>query len=185
MNYPGSIKKTYQKNINYANRGLDLEALLNDSNNYYIEADKAIIYKKPTPITIIDAKFSVKGREITKAYFAEPSTLDYNGIYKGKYLDFDAKVTKSKTSFPLENIHEHQLLHMRRILKHGGITFLIIRMNDKCYYLDGKEIIQFIDNNNRKSIPFSFIEEKGYVIEEKIRPRIDYLKIIDKLYFRE
>ena len=36
-----------------------------------------------------------------------------------------------------------------------------------------------------KSTVAKFIEEKGYVIEEKIRPRIDYLKIIDKLYFRE
>ena len=35
MNYPNKIKREYHKNINYANRGMDLENLLNDSNKYY------------------------------------------------------------------------------------------------------------------------------------------------------
>ncbi len=184
MNYPGGLTKNYNKTINYANRGLDLEDLINISNKYYLEIDRAVIYKKPTPIQIVESKYTNKGIEITKAFFSEPSTLDYNGIYKGKYIDFDAKVTKNKTSFPLENLHPHQYKHIERVIRHGGISFLIIRMNDKYYYLDGNDIIDFINNNNtRKSIPFSYIENKGYVIKEKIQPRLDYLEIIDKLYF--
>lgn len=183
MNYPGGLTKNYNKTINYSNRGLDLEDLINISNKYYLEIDKAVIYKKPTPIQIVESKFTANGREITKAFFSEPSTLDYNGIYKGKYIDFDAKVTKNKTSFPLENLHPHQYNHIERVIRHGGISFLIIRMNDKYYYLDGNDIINFINNNTRKSIPFSYIEDKGYVIKEKIQPRLDYLEVIDKLYF--
>ena len=183
MNYPGNIKKEYNKFTSYANRGMNLEDLLNQSNEYYLNMDMAVIYKKPTPITISEVKYGAKERVITKAYFRTPSTLDYNGIYKGKYIDFDAKETMNKTSFPLQNIHEHQLLHIERVIKHGGISFLIIYMNNSFFYLDGKDIMEFIKNNSRKSIPYSYIEEKGYRIEQKIKPRLDYLKIIDQIYF--
>ncbi len=183
MNYPGNVKKQYNKYTSYANRGMDLEELINQSNEYYLEKDIAIIYKKPTPITISEVKYGEKERVITKAYFRTPSTLDYNGIYKGKYIDFDAKETLNHTSFPLNNIHEHQLKHMESVIKHGGISFLIIYMNGITYYLDGKNIIDFIHNNTRKSIPYSYIEKNGYRIEQKIRPRIDYIKVIDQIYF--
>ena len=57
-------------------------------------------------------------------------------------------------------------------------------MNGIVYYLDGYDIIEFINNNDRKSIPYSYIQEKGYVIDKKIRPRLDYIKVIDKIYFK-
>lgn len=185
MFYPGNVKKEYNKPINYANRGMDLENLLNQSNEYYLETNRAIIYKKPTPITISEVKYGNKERVITKAYFRTPSTLDYNGIYRGLYIDYDAKETKNKTSFPLANLHEHQLLHMKRVIEHGGISFLIIYMNNNFYYLDGKDIIAFTEDNSRKSIPLAYIEEKGYIIEQKIKPRLNYLDIIDQIYFKE
>lgn len=185
MLYPGNIKKEYNKPIIYANRGMDLEELLNQSNEYYLEENRAIIYKKPTPITISEVKYGQKERIITKAYFRTPSTLDYNGIYRGKYIDFDAKETKSTTSFPLANIHSHQLRHIRQIIEHGGLSFLIIYMNGNFYLLNGPDIISFINDNKRKSIPFAFIEKNGYIIEQKIKPRLNYLDIIDKIYFKE
>ncbi len=183
INYPGKAKSNYTKTVNYSNRGMDLEELINLSNEYYLQEDIAVIYKKPTPITIVDASFDSHGRVITKAYFKEPSTLDYNGLYKGRYIDFDAKVTKSKTSFPLSNLHEHQYQHMKNIINHGGITFLIISINNKYYYLDGLDIINFINTNDRKSIPIEYIESKGIEIKAKIKPRLDYIKAIDEKYF--
>ena len=105
MNYPNKIKKNNNKFITYANRGMTLEELINKTNDYYIETDQAIIYKKPTPIGIVKSDY----KNITKAYFKAPSTLDYNGVYKGYYIEFDAKETNSSTSFPISNIHEHQL----------------------------------------------------------------------------
>lgn len=183
MNYPGNVKKEYNKFTTYANRGMNLEDLLNQSNEYYLDMNIAVIYKKPTPITISEVKYGAKERVITKAYFRTPSTLDYNGIYKGKYIDFDAKETLNKTSFPLQNIHDHQLKHIKKVIEHGGISFLIIYMNGIFFYLDGNDIIDFLNNNSRKSIPYAYIQEKGYPIEQKIKPRLDYLKIIDKIYF--
>lgn len=186
MVYPGGTKKTeIKKNIVYANRGMDLESLINESNEYYLLNNIAVIYKKPTPITISEVKYGEKERIITKAYFRTPSTLDYNGIYKGKYIDFDAKETLSHTSFPINNIHEHQLLHMKRIIEHGGISFLIIAMNGLFFLLDGEKILDFIKNNKRKSIPYSFIEENGVIINKKIKPRLDYIEAINNIYFKE
>ena len=55
MQYPNKIKKKTEKVINYSNRGMNLENLINESNEYYVEKDIALIYKKPTPIGISEA----------------------------------------------------------------------------------------------------------------------------------
>ena len=178
MNYPNKIKKEYRKAVNYANRGMDLEAIINDTNNYLLEKDIAVIYKKPTPIGVVNVSYENNKQVITKAYFATESTLDYNGLYKGKYIEFDAKVTKNSNSFPLANIHAHQIKHIRNIIKHGGIVFLIIEMNDNYYLLKGIDLINFIDNNERKSIPFDYIKEKGYILEYNYNKGLNYIDII-------
>lgn len=183
MKYPGNIKKTYKPVVNYKNRGMDLEAIINEACTYYLEKNMAVIYKKPTPIGVVDVDYK-NGAVIKKAYFKEPSTLDYNGIYKGKYIEFDAKECHDKTSFPLKNIHEHQIMHIRRILEHGGYAFLIISMNNEYFLFRGEDLLEFIKQNNRKSIPFHIIKEKGYSLFYKYHIGLDYLKGIEEIYFK-
>ena len=180
MQYPGNIKKKNKSIINYGNRGMDLETLINETNEYYLDNDIALIYKKPTPIGIAKTSFNMYGKVIDKAFFKEQSTLDYNGLYKGKYIEFDAKETKNKTSFPLANVHAHQISHIRNVIRHNGIVFLIIKMNCFYYLLYEKDFIDYIDNNDRKSIPYEYILEKAHVIKEAYNPALDYIKIIDK-----
>ena len=183
VNYPG-LKKEYAKiKQSYANRGMDLENLLNETNQYYLEKDIAVIYKKPTPIGINKVRYENNKQIIKEAYFKTQSTLDYNGIYKGKYIDFEAKETKSKTSFTLNNIHPHQIEHLKNIARHGGIAFLIIRFTElnETYYLGIKELVEFLKNEERKSLPLSFFHEKAILIKDSFNPRIDYLKIIDQI----
>lgn len=176
----------YKKNIGYANRGMFLEHIINDANTYYLSKDIAVIYKKPTPIKVLNVAYrSSKTTLIDKAVFSETSTLDYNGVYKGKYIEFDAKECKNSTSFPLSNIKPHQIEHIKNIMRHNGIVFLIIFMNNKFYLLKGDSLISFIGNNDRKSIPYDYIEEKGYIIKEGYMPRIDYIKAIDEAYLKE
>ena len=181
MKYPNNIKKEYKKEINYKNRGMDLESLINEACKYYLEHDIAIIYKKPTPIGVVDVDYK-NGAVINKAYFKEPSTLDYNGIYKGKYIEFDAKECQSKTSFPLSNIHDHQIKHIHNIIRHGGIAFLIISMNGQYFLFKGIDLLKFIENNTRKSIPYSVIEKLGYLLKVNYSIGIDYIKGIEKAY---
>ncbi len=184
MLYPNNIKKSNHHDISYANRGMDLENLINDANNYYLINDLAVIYKKPTPVKISKVSYD-KNKVEVKGLLNQKSTLDYVGLYKGKYLDFDAKSSNNKTAFPLSNIHNHQLLHIKRILNHGGISFLIIQINQKVYILKGETLINFIKENNRKSIPYKFIIENGYEISFKYNPVLNYLEVIDKIYFKE
>ena len=185
MQYPNHIIKTNHKIINYANRGMDLEDCINDSNAYYLEINRALIFKKPTPIGVIDVTYENHKKMIKNAYFKSHSTLDYNGIYKGMYVDFEAKETKNRTAFPLSNIHPHQINHIRSVIRHGGITFLIILINNIVYLLKGSDFLYYIDNNNRKSIPYDYIKDKGYIIKYGYNPALDYLKIIDEVYLNK
>ena len=181
--YPSGLKKEYKKNvINYSNRGMNLEYLINNANKYYLENDIAVIHKKPTPIQLVDVDY--KKNEIKKAFFKDKSTLDYNGLYRGKYIDFDAKEAHTKTSFPLANIHGHQIKHMEDVLRHGGITFLIVYINDEYYIIKGEDLIIFINSNTRKSIPCSYFESNCYKIELTLNPVLNYLKVLDDIYFK-
>ena len=187
MNYPKGIKHNEAKNkeiINYGNRGMALEEDINITNKYYVDKKIAFIYKKPTPIQVTKIDYSNKGMIIKEAFFKEPSTTDYNGLYKGKYIDFDAKETESKTSFPLANVHIHQIKHIKNIVENGGIGFLIVRFVklNKYFILLGEDLIDFIKKSDRKSIPLSYFEEKGHIIEYGYMPRLDYLKVIDDIY---
>ena len=185
MLYLNNIKKEDTKlTISHSNRGMNLEHIINQTNEYYLKNDIAIIYKKPTPIGIVDVSYKNNKKVIEKAYFKEQSTLDYNGLYRGKYIDFDAKETQNKTAFPLSNIHEHQTEHIRNVIRHKGIVFLIIRMNNKVYLLTGEDYINYIDTETRKSISFKYIEEKAHIIKEAYHPSLDYLKIVDEVYFK-
>jgi recombination protein U len=163
---------------------MGLEDDINITNKYYLDNDIAVIYKKPTSVTIHKAEYPAPHEAIIReAYFKTPSTTDYNGVYKGKYIDFEAKETKSKTSFPLSNIHDHQIKHLKSIVKHGGIGFIIVRfvLLDETYLLFEKDLSDFLNNEDRKSIPYEYFKEKGYLIKIKYSPRLDYLDIIDKI----
>ena len=184
MNYPKGVKNNNNNSyIKFDNRGMGLESDINLTNQYYIDNKKAYIYKKPTPIQVTKIDYKNNSIIIKEAFFKEPSTTDYNGLYKGMYIDFEAKETTNKTSFPLANIHKHQINHIRNIKDNGGIVFLIVRFVslNKDFILMGKDFIDFIDNNDRKSIPISYFEEKGYILDISYIPRIDYLKVIDRI----
>ncbi|MDO4378439.1 MAG: Holliday junction resolvase RecU [Erysipelotrichia bacterium] len=188
INYPNGKKFQSDKSINYARRGMSLEEDLNDTNKYYLENDIAAIYKKPTPITVVNVEYKSRSTaKITEAYFQVPSTTDYNGIYKGKYLDFEAKETKSKTSLVLSIFHPHQLTHLRRVERYGGIGFVIIRFSelDQTFLVYASKLFSYIDNTAKKSIPYKWFLENGTMIPYRYQKKVDYLNEIDKYLLEE
>lgn len=192
MNYPSGVKTTTTakvKKTNYTNRGMTLEEDINITNEYYLNKNLAIIHKKPTPVQIVNVHYPKRSAAvITEAYFKQASTTDYNGLYRNKYIDFEAKETNNTTSFPYSNIHEHQISHMQQILDHGGIAFFIIKFTkaDETYLLDSNLLIPFWYKqfkDGRKSMTYKYIVENGHLIPFKYTARIDYLPIVDEIYF--
>ena len=91
VNYPHKKKATLtsEKTISFGKRGMSFEDDLAKSNEHYLAANKAVIHKKPTPVQIVKVHYPKRAASvITEAYFRTPSTTDFNGIFKGRYIDF-------------------------------------------------------------------------------------------------
>ena len=169
---------------NHMGRGMSLENDLNDSNAYYCSCDRALIHKKPTPIQVVKVDYPERSAaKITEAYYKTPSTTDYNGIYRGRAIDFEAKETK-RQNFPFTNISVHQIKHLQSIINHHGIAFVIIAFThlNEVYLIDASYMIEAYYQPNQKSISYEEIKEKGHLIEQGFNPRLNYLKIIDQYY---
>ncbi|QKS71134.1 Holliday junction resolvase RecU [Paenalkalicoccus suaedae] len=179
---PEGKKNVYKKDDSFGNRGMSFEDDINETNDYYLAHEFAVIHKKPTPLQIVNVHYPKRSAAVvTEAYFQKPSTTDYNGLYNGYYIDFEAKETKNKTSFPLKNFHDHQLTHMERVVKHSGIAFILLHFayHGEVYFLPAEYLLRFCETMERKSIPKVEIEEHGILVKTGYMPRIDYLKAVD------
>ena len=101
-------------------RGSTLEDMINRTNERYLEKGLALIQKIPTPITPV--RIDKEHRHITLAYFEQRSTVDYIGVVQGIPVCFDAQACNAVT-FPLHNIHEHQMVVMKHFEKQDGVAF--------------------------------------------------------------
>ncbi len=188
INYPNGKKNTgFSALKSAANRGMSLEEDLNATNDYYLALKKANIHKKPTPVQIVHVDYPKRtAAKITEAYFKVPSTTDYNGVYRGRAIDFEAKECSSRTSFPFSSIHPHQIEHLDSVLYHGAIAFLIVRFNcfDETYLVDARKIIDQYRNSARRSLPYTWFQKEGILIPFKLNPPVDYLRIVDAIHFK-
>ncbi len=190
IKYPGG-KKTYNKPQNLgmtSRRGMSLEEDINKSNEHYLYTDKAVVHKKPTPIQIVNVDYPSRNKaKITEAYFRQASTTDYQGVYKGLSLDFEAKETKNKTLFPLASLHDHQIDHLRAVHRHGAVAFLIIRFNtlDEAFLIFAEELLNHIDTTEKRSLSIDWIREVGYDVESSFKVPCDYLKVIENVFIKE
>ena len=189
VNYPTPKKNDSKNNIKTKSRGMLFEFELNKSNEYYLNTNKAVIYKKPTPIRIVKVEYPNRSHaKIVEGYYQTPSTTDYNGIYRGKYIDYEAKETEN-LSFSFKHISNHQVEHLKKIDSHGGIAFVIIffKKVDKIFMIDIKPFYKLYKaglNGEKNSIKYTEIENIGGLeVSKGYSPYVDYLKQVDILYF--
>ena len=181
IHYPTKKNTLTKSTVNRAKLGMTLEEDLNKTNHYYLEFNKAVIYKKPTPIQVVSVLYPQRSRaKITEAYYRSASTTDYNGVCQGVYIDFEAKETNHTTYFALAKIHSHQIDHLKRVAQHGGIAFLIIRFStlDVTYIVSIEQLCDFIANHARRSIPVEWFKENAVPIPVSLTPPVDYLSVI-------
>lgn len=162
-------------------RGSTLEDMINHTNEIYREKKLALIQKIPTPITPITIEKST--RHITLAYFDQKSTVDYIGAVQGIPVCFDAKECAVKT-FPLQNVHEHQIRFMKEFEEQGGIAFIILHFTalGEMYYMPFRDLEKFwkrMEAGGRKSFTYDEID-KTYQIRASRDILVHYLETIQK-----
>lgn len=143
-------------------RGSTLEDFINRTNEHYLEKGLALIQKIPTPITPM--KIDQEKRHITLAYFDQQSTVDYIGAVQGIPVCFDAKECSIDT-FPLANIHEHQVSFMTNFEKQQGISFILIHFTTRnmLYYMRLQELKSFwkrAEAGGRKSFRVDELDDR-------------------------
>lgn len=177
------VGKQTKRGLTFGKRGMALEEEINAANAYYLADHLAVIYKKPTPVTIVKVDYPARSAaKITEAYFQKPSTTDYNGVYQGRYIDFDAKETKNKTVFPMKNVHEHQVRHLANVVSQGGIGFLLIKFTtlDQTYLYPAPELVSvWMQQEGRGSIQLDDFKKIAYLVKPSLNPSLDYLTAVD------
>ena len=147
-------------------RGSALEEWINHSNERYRERKLALIQKVPTPITPI--RIDKTSRHITLAYFEQKSTVDYIGAVQGVPVCFDAKECATDT-FPLQNIHPHQVRFMEEFEEQDGIAFILLSftVRDERYYVPFEDILFYwkrMEEGGRKSFTYAELDKSWKVI---------------------
>lgn len=146
-------------------RGSTLEDLINRTIEHYQEKGLAVLQKVPTPITPV--RIEKESRHITLAYFEKKSTVDYIGAVQGIPVCFDAKECAADT-FPIQNIHEHQVRFMGDFEKQEGISFLIIYFShrNEYYYMPYEEMMKFwnrAQQGGRKSFTYAELNPNWFL----------------------
>ena len=149
-------------------RGSGLEDLINYTIESLREKKLAVIQKVPTPITPIE--IDKQTRHITLAYFDQKSTVDYVGAVQGIPVCFDAKECAEDT-FPLQNIHEHQVKFMEDFEGQDGIAFLLIFFSSRheFYYMTFREMMKFWNRakeSGRKSFTYAELTDSHFLGRE-------------------
>ncbi|MEC0173027.1 Holliday junction resolvase RecU [Paenibacillus graminis] len=177
-------KQGPKANVNYGNRGMVFESHIELSNRMYEAQGSAVINKRPTPVKVLQQY----GGYITKAVFEKPSTVDYDGIYRGRRIDFEAKDVTDFVRLDLSRIEDHQYQHLENSHKHGSMAFILVRFgrNQKMYLLPFVALRVFKQASElpggRKSISIDDFEIEGYEIRNGRVP-VDYLAAVDKIWF--
>ena len=165
---------------NYANRGQFLEDWIDQANMRYNENEQAVITKIPTPWKVQRRYQPYNGQyKIASAFPEKKSTVDFGGTASCFSIWFDAKVTKQKTNFPLKNIHKHQMEYLEKVHNQGGKAFILIHSTElnKTWLLWIEQLLHFLAEIDRKSIPFGWFEENCLEVKEGNGIKLDYLPL--------
>lgn len=177
-------KRHHRRGVDFSDRGMTLEQQLNESNKYYLARGLAVVHKKPTPVQIVKVDYPKRSRAVIReAYFRQASTTDYNGVYRGYYLDFEAKETRNKSSFPLKNFHQHQITHLQACLAQDGICFTVLKFVtlDRYFIVPASVIIAAWQNPDHSSISLNNIVNSSIELQSGYRPPLPYLNAVDRL----
>jgi len=165
----------------YANRGQSFEKLIEAANRQYFHKGQATIQKVPVPWKVFYDRKTKRSRAIPE----KKSTVDFIGVADARAIAFDAKSTRERTRFPLENIPEHQFRFLKRWQDNGGIAFILVHFEKKreTYILPLDSLEKWLEsakNGGRKSIPYEWFYTECQQVKSKNGILLDYLGALKK-----
>lgn len=169
--------------MNYGNRGMAFEEIIEYSNRMYEKQGLAVIDKRPTPVKVIKSH----GSRVLSGYFEKKSTVDFDGVYRGKAIYFEAKSTKVLTRFDLKNIHDHQYEHLEKCHKNGALTFFLVSFEKqhKEYLLPFTALLpywkEYKNPVGKKSMSITDFDIHAYEVHSGRVP-LDYLAVVDEVW---
>ncbi|NMH83289.1 Holliday junction resolvase RecU [Bacillus coagulans] len=164
------------------NRGMAFEATINLVNQLYKSRKIAIINKRPTPVKVLKSK----GTKVLSGYFEEKSTVDYDGVYRGRPIYFEAKSVQTVTRFDLSNLHQHQYEYLNLVDQNGALAFVLIEFKDSkdvflCPMSMVRKYVKLSATGGRKSIPREAFEYEALLVKDTGRAPMDYLACVDQM----
>ncbi|WP_158738643.1 Holliday junction resolvase RecU [Alteribacillus sp. YIM 98480] len=161
-------------------RGMVFEEILNTANLQYKNKGVALISKRATPIKVLQTK----GVHILKAVWESKSTVDYDGVYHGRSIQFEAK-TSGKKRFDLNMLTDGQIAFLDQAEKQGAISFVLveIRPMNSVYFIPNNMLQKYVRDSKkggRKSIPLDELEIYADEVGQGRGIVLDYLAVVDK-----
>lgn len=102
--------------------GAELQTLIRAS----VKDVEGLYIEETSPRSIVLKAYGM-GKFVVR--FGGKGTLDFVGDFRGRALYFDAKSTKVKTRFNLENIEGHQAKIIRKAHGRGCLAFLLVEFS--------------------------------------------------------
>lgn len=168
-------KKETKKKSSTANRGMKWESMIEKRLEKLKKQGDIIGDKIPTDFCIV-RKFG----KITSAFPRKKSTVDFVISFKGRFLAIEAKSTDKKTSFPMDNIKEHQVKYLDLLYDNNSLTYYAIYFKklDRAFLVHSK-LINLKIQEEIKSLKLEWFENNGHEFDSKEMNFDEYIYLED------
>lgn len=169
--------------MNYGNRGMAFEEFIECTNQMYESKGIAVINKRPTPVKVTRSQ----GSRVISGFFEKQSTVDFDGVYRGRAIVFEAKSTKNPTRFDLCKLPDHQYEHLAKCHKNGAVAFLLVSFEKqkKEYLLPYTALrpywTEYKKPVGKRSMSILDFDVHAYEVDAGRVP-LDYLAVVDQVW---
>lgn len=108
-------------------------------------------------------------KDDTAGFYGVTNPADYR-LYKYPYLFLIELKTHKGKSIPLDAIRPNQIKGLHKAVQYKGVFggfILNFRELEETYYITVQDMLAFVNNTERKSIPVEWCRNRGVRIEQK------------------
>lgn len=165
----------------YANRGRQLEQLLEYVNEMYRKKRIAVIHKVPTEWLPIRCGGQFRGAKVDKL-----ASVDFLGNYRGQPLAFDAKHT-NEHRIRWDRVEPHQAQFLEDWERQNGISFVLLGYRMRRFFVvpwrfwAANKRLWEESRLGQASLAIDEIEPRWEVVADENKLP-DYLAVVDRIF---